>query len=371
MKALFVGGTWDKNGGKPSKIFSQFVGGAIEYFSESQVRNGGIYGDLYAGVDCDVAFWMPNVPNDLDMIHPKSRGFLACNETLVCSKAMYERPDREEVTFADALAKMLHMKANLGVLVRKDGNRFTGQIADPLGNTYGAIKDDFNHLGAVAAQRAIFLKGLTRIGSKRIGAIDDFIPIDDGFIKEVREFAGEFAKLLPTPENCDRFLGNASFRCSHGFPSFRLRDHNGERIMVSRRDVDKTGIGLKDFVPVNPYRPYSECVEYYGQNKPSVDTPVELIIFDHFKRVNYLMHGHVYLKDTMVTCRILPCGVIEEWEEIRNLIDQDPAGISAWSKGKFGINLRGHGCLIGVHDVKDLSYFRDRLVARQMPEGVE
>ena len=64
-KILFVGGTWNNEGGRPSKI--------VELFSKElkniDLYNGGNYKDLNnileSVINYDIVLWWPNIPNDL------------------------------------------------------------------------------------------------------------------------------------------------------------------------------------------------------------------------------------------------------------------------------------------------------------------
>ena len=68
----------------------------------------------------------------------------------------------------------------------------------------------------------------------------------------IRKYAYIFASVTFETKDVKRFLGNASFRCPKGFPSFR----DGKYIFVSKRNVNKEFITIDDFVPV-----------YYEDNK--------------------------------------------------------------------------------------------------------
>ena len=58
--------------------------------------------------------------------------------------------------------------------------------------------------------------------------------MDDSFIAAVRAYGWRFSMLINHAVNKERFLGNASTRCMHGFPSQKL----GDVIFVSKRDKE-------------------------------------------------------------------------------------------------------------------------------------
>ena len=93
------------------------------------------------------------------------------------------------------------------------------------------------------------------------------VPIKSTFLNIVKQYASKFAEATFETKDVKRFLGNASFRCPKGFPSFR----EGNYIFVSKRNVNKEFIGIDDFVTV-----YLEDgkIYYCGNSKPSVDTPI-------------------------------------------------------------------------------------------------
>jgi hypothetical protein len=168
-----------------------------------------------------------------------------------------------------------------------------------------------------------------------------------------------------------------SFRCQNGFPSFR--GENGI-IYVSRRNVDKSDINAGSFVPT--YLDDANTVKYFGDNKPSVDTPVQLRLYKNLPWANYMLHAHCYidtlgLPDTMLlrTTKPIPCGAIEEAAAI----------MEPWLVGKFywehaepprllAVNLVGHGCILIAKDIeilKELQKHKDNcFVQRPIPEIV-
>jgi hypothetical protein len=169
-----------------------------------------------------------------------------------------------------------------------------------------------------------------------------------------------------------------SFRCQNGFPSFR--GENGI-IYVSRRNVDKSNINAASFVPT--YLDETETVKYFGDNKPSVDTPVQLRLYKNFPWANYMIHAHCYVDVSKIpealflrTLKPIPCGALEEVSEI----------IEAYTFGRFyweskynnepprllAINLKGHGCILIAKDIeilKELQKYKDScFVQRPIPE---
>jgi hypothetical protein len=174
-----------------------------------------------------------------------------------------------------------------------------------------------------------------------------------------------------------------SFRCQNGFPSFRGEDGI---IYVSRKNVDKSDIGAASFVPT--YLDEEMRTMYFGEAKPSVDTPVQLRLYKLFPWANYMIHAHCYvdtvgINDTMVvhTKNPVPCGALEEVEEIYNilpkLITDAPGALTMFNKNAprlLAINLVGHGCILIAKDkeiLKELQNHKDNcFIQRPTPEVI-
>ena len=125
-------------------------------------------------------------------------------------------------------------------------------------------------------------------------------------------------------------IENLPFRCARGFPSVR----SGGLVFVSRRDVDKRYVGPEAFVAVD-----LDCgsgCRYYGPEKPSVDTPVKVRLYQHYGLVRYMLHSHTYVDGAPTTSEPIPCGAVEESDAIRSILP-DPSAVD------FAVNLRGHG----------------------------
>jgi len=199
---------------------------------------------------------------------------------------------------------------------------------------------------------------IRRVPSKSISDNVPSIPDDPKFFEYIKNYADRFHELIHAV-NQDRLLGNASFRCERGFPSFKSDD----LVFVSRRNVDKRYIDRDNFVAVMPMK-YGRMdkVEYAGKIKPSVDTPVQLMLYDYYKNVRYMLHAHVYISNAPITRKALPCGAIDEFDHILDIYpDAETSNVA--------INLKGHGSLIMA---SDLSIFENiPYVRRPAPERLD
>ena len=378
-KVLIVGGTFDNEGGRPSGLISNIITyfRNEEDFSITSV-NGGFVADLHNEilpnvVDFDVVLWFVNVPNDEDKI----RDVKAINPKaiLVTSK----RNDNSKYTFAELISRALAIKANLTVEFSKEPDGFFNMMLfDPLGNVF---YDDFvvPELCSKLISRINQLLHFTRVPSVQ-DTVNEIptVPEEPDFFNFARGCADIFHNLIRPAKGTERFLGNMSFRCQNGFPSFR-----GEKgiIYVSRRNVDKSDINAGSFVPT--YLDETMTTRYFGENKPSVDTPIQLRLYKLFPWANYMIHAHCYVDTSMIpealflrTTIPIPCGALEEATEISK----------AYAIGKFyweskynsepprllAINLVGHGCILIAKDLeilKELQKHKDNcFVQRLMPE---
>jgi hypothetical protein len=343
---MIIGGSFDRQGGKPSKIIQEL---AAE--TGWAVRNGGRLEDISA-LDFkkfDVLLWMPNIDNAEEKILPaikdKNPKLL-----LISSKRVVEKKYHE----MDVIGRLLKTRSNLGVMIEKtEKGDYNFKLLDPLGNQFcnsASVKD----LAQSMAKRVGEIRALTRIGSLKIG---DEKPseVDPDFVAIVRDLGDEFSRHV-NAINPERFLGNASTRrttrCCHGFPAQRTED----TYMISRRNVDKQTMGPDDFVHV---RKDEDAVRYYGDKKPSVDSPIQIRLFNRYANVNYIVHGHVYIDGAPVTDSKVPCGHVEEFNEIAKLAPDASAS-------NFAVNLKGHGCLILAKDTEYLKKLKFK--GRPFPE---
>ena len=350
-KILIVGGSFDDNGGRPSslvtKVYETFVaqGYAVDVF------NGGNFDEveniLESTVNYKYVIWWANVPNDKEKIRNVKDINPKC--ILITSK----RNDDEKYGFAELINRALGAKANLCVEFSKWNDLYKMRLFDPLGNLWyqGMSVGDMT---TAMIDRMFFLAGITRQGCLHAeGNIE--IPDESEFFDIVKHYGDVFHDLIQPDKGVTRYLGNATFRCQRGFPSFRNKGH----IFVSQRNVDKRYIDRDAFVPVILDH---NVLWYYGDNKPSVDTPIQTRLYNLLPNINYMIHAHVYIKNAPFTVHNIPCGGIEEVMEIMDVIGID------MNKDFYAINLVGHGCIVmakNVSQLKNLDY-----VARKMPEKI-
>lgn len=354
-RVLVVGGTFDRNNGKSSGLIDK-LGRAIAMAtmaannSTVEVQNGGNIERLKELLDetpdNDFVFWFANVSNDEEKIRDVKA--VAPHTLLITSKRndfVDETFTKQKYDFEELLQRALAIKANLCFeFCKMPDGIFKMKVFDPLGCVWYE-GTEINNAAKAAVDRLMYLSSVTRKPSVNTEDVPEvvFNDTDKRFLEFVKSSAEVFHRLMCLPPDVKRFVGNASLRfktptrCMNGFPAIRKDGY----VLISRRNVDKTGISEKDFVPC--FLDEDGNVAFGGENKPSVDSPVQLRLFNKLPNIDYILHGHCYIKDAPMTSLAIPCGAVEEVDETLRCIE-DTYGTY---DGKFyTINLKGHGCLI-------------------------
>lgn len=374
-KVLFVCGTFDEEGGRPSTVGQYlrigFTSSPLMSQHDCCFMNGGYLSDLemaaHKAASADIVVWMANVPNS----HPKSniRNIKVFNPTcvLVTSKRLVEK----SYTLPGVVQHALKLHANLVLVFEAKADcpgQYKGTLLDPLGNKF-FVSDTpvgFINMGEALAVRVDYLSKLRRKKTVQAAGPCETTPPDSpalqDFLKLVRSSAEKYSSLIPSPEPVQRFVGNASFRCTHGFPALRNPTALNQ-FYVSRRNVDKTISTINDFVLVMDETPAGELV-YCGLHKPSVDAPIQAALFQLYPNINYMLHGHVYVQGALLTSAVLPCGALLEASEVWGHFPNHDAD-------NFVINLRGHGFIAGAATPEALERLVVNVEARPLPESQE
>jgi len=345
MKGIVIGGTFDNEGGKKS-FFVHEIAKNLQF----ECINGGNMDDLksFNPKEYNICLWMPNISNKEDKILPLLKK-INPHMVLIQSKRVIEKQYSE----SDVVGRLLQSHSLLGIMIEKPDNCYNFKLLDPLGNLWCDTKN-LEELCYNIKRRLNFFGTMNRVGSIKTKDIKPIFDIEQDFIDIIKEYGDTFSKFVAAV-NPYRLLGNSSTRCSFGFPAKRVDNH----IAVTRRNVDKQFLSSDDFVLCQD--DIGKAVKYYGENKPSVDTPIQIKLFDYYKNVNYMIHGHSYIKGGIFTDNCIPCGYIEEFDEVIKLfLNVD--------SNNFCINLRGHGCLILAKDLGFLDNKKKDLYPRPAPE---
>ncbi len=344
-KIIFLGGEFNNEGGRKSTI-SDILYNSMG-LKDAECHNGGHLSELeniaQRAKEYSLAFWFAQIPKGM-----ASPARIAKNTNPALTLVGSLR-NMDNVPFLQVVNHALVSNHNLLVEFSKINERYQARVLDPLGNVY-AHTQNMKNIASVVKNRAFELLKYTRIGSTKEG---EQIPAPhlEKFYTLVREKGELFSQMVESVAREERFMGNASFRCERGFPSFK----EDNLIFVSRRNVNKISITQNDFVAVKPSLP----VEYFGNAKPSVDTPIQIKLYNNYPWAKYLLHGHAYIKNAPFTNRIVPCGAIEESEEIISLFPNR-------SSVNFSVNLKGHGSLTLADNIASLRSVE--YICRPVPE---
>ena len=102
---------------------------------------------------------------------------------------------------------------------------------------------------------------------------------------------------------------------------------------------------------------FFETVRYYGNRKPSVDTPVQLKIYQNAPRINYMIHGHYYVYGAPFTLNFYPCGDLREYTDLSQAI------ALTYNKYAMGaINLQNHGFLLYSSNLEQLRELAEKSI---------
>lgn len=350
MKTLFIGGDFDDRNGRSSKIAEQIF--KSMNLENADYRNGGHYNDLLKMSDriarYGLVFWLAKIPEDKPSVSAilKKR----YNSFVLVSSIRNSDNKYEDL---DLVSNALKIKSNLFVEFSEQAGRYYARIMDPLGNVFLDKNSDMGLVGKVLDKRSKELASYTRMNSECVGEKIS-AEVNEQFLNLIKGYAEKFTNFVcPTQENKERFMGNASFRCTSGFPSFK----KDSLIFVSRRNIDKKEISSDSFSAVElDLEPF---VGFYGVKKPSVDTPIQLKLYQNYSNINFMLHSHAYIRDASFTDRIIPCGAVEEAEDIIKIVDNKNVNY-------FAVNLRGHGSLFASSNLNDLMTIP--YYARPLPE---
>lgn len=357
MNTLVVCGTFDDFGGKASGVAEKLFKDKIT--ENDKMINGGKFEEIENILNevkhYEVVIWIPNIPND----KPKLRDIKTINPH--CILVMSKRND-SKYGWSEVLNRALANKANLVIVFSKENDKFYMQDIDPLGYSWSEKTDDTNYFSELLFKRIQNLKNVKRQNTIQANIPNDNLEmIDKTFIELNRKYGIVFSGLLEETAKTDRFLGNCSFRtrCSHGFPSFF--DRKNDKFFVSKRNIYKETLDETGFVEV--YTKDNE-IYYKGDNKPSVDTPIQLKLYEKYNQINYMIHSHCFINGAGVvfTDKQYPCGALNEIQELYEVISKN----NLENNNLIKINLIGHGSLVmsdSIENLHDIDY-----VKREVPE---
>jgi hypothetical protein len=318
MEIFIVGGNFG-NGNKPSSVVRKLGENFENYITYKggwcTIINGGELDDLPSKIDSELIIWTPNITNEVPKQYPRK----SVGNVLIVSKVI-----REDSSELDAVSRIFSMRGNAVIAIYLE-DKFRFKLIDALGNVWYDGTNLWDLHGSILNFYE-FTKKAVRIGCKKSDIkpskvnddLDDFIEINKSLANYIQTSCGE------------RFFGNLSTRCVKLFPSMK----NDDGMFVSPRNVNKDAITSDDMV-------YCEqgdnVINYSGNFKPSVDSPIQLKVYNECENINYLIHGHAFIDDAIETSEYFVCGDLREAKEVIEIIGDDKGG---------AINLKNHGFLL-------------------------
>ena len=343
-KILIVGGTWDLEKGKESSVIKKIYDELNNYTDNITYLNGGNYNDLQDILDSvkeyDVVCWFANVDDSL----PKVRNVKKINPYTIL---IGSKRNDNKYTFVDVLNRTLMQRHNLTIQFTKEDDKFKFLLFDPLGTKWYEgtnISDLVNNL----YKRLAFISNAKREHTYNIEGNFE-IPNNEEFFSYVREAAEIFHDTIDHSDGVTKFMGNASFR------------GDNDNIYVSKRDVDKSKIDKDNFVAC---RLDNNTLYYFGDTKPSKDTISQANLYNLLPNINYMIHSHCYALDGKYTEMPVPCGSLDEIDEIKKVIDKEYDG--NYDLPLYKVNYLGHGCLLLANSIDDLKNIT--FIPRTFPE---
>lgn len=343
MNGVIVGGDFGENP-KASSVIAKLV----SELKANKLNGGSIENIEYAANNLqkyDLIIWAPNVNNEVEKIYPKKGN----GAVLICSKVL-----REGRGFDDAVARIFRMNGNAVITIESAEKPFVFTLVDALGNVW-CKTTDISELSKNICALYEWTKASIRTRSKEVEFSEQELVSKN--LDELCEIVKTVADKVEN-ERGGRYFGNVSTRCGKMFPSYRL-EH--DIVLMSGRNVSKSRITPEDFV-------YTKMVDgnvlYHGNKKPSVDTPIQLSMYEHYEHINFFIHGHAYIDGGNTTDHYFPCGDLREVSAVKEKIVRPSARL-------IFLNLKNHGFIIGANTLENLKMLVETLTFKHRQVGIE
>lgn len=270
-------------------------------------------------------------------------------------------------TIFENIQYTIQKKLNLGFII----NNNTITIIDPLGNIWYQGNDKTKAIES-AKNRLLYLKKITRqstfesnkslmlnwyfnsfkLNEEPIkGTISE--TIEPNFLNLIHKYSKQIYPMMGADLSKDN---HPKIRCAKTMPSFR----KNRKIFVSKRETPYTFLETEDFTETELS---NNKIFYKGKDKPAVDTPIHIKIYEYLPQINYIIHTHTYIKDAPTTSISNPCGAIEEFDEIKKVIKEYYQDSTL---NQYKINLKGHGSITLAHSLAELENIQ--YINRPLPE---
>ena len=350
IRLLVIAGVFNAEGGGPSPFADTFIERSRKHF-DLQAFNGGDPALLDEAVSLCGSFRAI-----LWLAHVKDGGYLSRIKEVNkdCLLIQARRNDRKRNSLCEIILDMDKNGTDLCLIIDHDREKYDFKLLDTVANLWYEGPDT----SEVITRLQWYIDHVAEL--KRIkSAPSDFTPskitIDEDYYQIVRLFGAILKNVYKTAKSSECIMDSGALRSMHGYPSVRTDD----AVLVSCRNIDARGITKDDFVPVETR---TDVVSYSGNREPAIDTAVHLQLYKYYQNVKYIIHTHCCVEHAPMTSIYVPCGCIEDVDEINKIYPNR-------NSCDFAINLLGHGCIILA---ENLGYFTQcRLVAKHFPEKMK
>lgn len=322
MKIFIIGG--EKN--KPSKLVEDiYIDGQVwKYNGFNNYRDFlEVVQEAVDNIQPDLIIWLVEIPkNEESLCIKKPKGSVLIGAG---TDIFIRHYDSKILT----LANLYQARGNAAIMIyKKNKTIFDFELIDSLGNTWvrtDNFKKVIKHILKLyqftqKTKRRSLKKGFRLTLPKAPNSLTSLIHINTQLIDQLgAQFEAEYFNLIPT-------------KCIKLFPSMRFN----KSYFFSARDIDKEYISTQDMI-------YIENSLYYDKRKYARDTPFHLEIYKECPHINFLIHGHAYIKRAISTIKYYPCADLNGVKDVKFLMN-----------GKGYMNLYKHGFLIYSRTIEEL-----------------
>lgn len=340
MKTLIVGGSFFHP--KESSIARKICESISPICEKSWIINGGDDLDFATALSflsgIDLTIWMPDISNEVPKDYPKKD----IGSVLICSKVL-----REGVKEYDAVTRIFKMNANAVIAIDKSINPFNFQLIDALGNLWIST----NNIDELCDEIVEFYRWSKTSVRENVQEKSLGVDLDRNKLQKLIDINRIAADKVEVGTK-NRYFGNTSTRCVKLFPTMR------EGFWFSARNTNKEKLTIDDMVLVKK----EDKIYYEGSVKPSIDTPVQLNIYENLNHINFMIHGHAYIEGAVYTNRYFACGDVREANELIPIL-----------KNHKVVNLKNHGFLMATDNLEELNelVINSKFIIRNVPEKFE
>ena len=242
----------------------------------------------------------------------------------------------------------LESRSNLFVEVTKKGRLCMASVSDPLGNVFNENTTIMPIIAKTLINRLRQLSGYSRMRSIQT-AIDTIAD---------KSSATKFIEAVSCYSETIHAGRDIPFRMIQ--PSMKI----GKDTFFSKRwcrDIDITVPSMMSSDLAG------EFVSFYGDQRPSLDTPAHLMLYKKLPWARFIIHSRSYILDAPLVDEVFSCGAVELWHKVMAMHRLLGCSKKARRGKMIRLNLNGNGSIIiseAQEDMFDIPY-----IERHVPES--